>query len=149
MRSLGIVGLALLGTTSAFGAAPAEHFGLAVSFVAPAKPGAEGAVAVTFSPKDADVRVNQEPAPRLKLDPAQTVLVDKQPPPPTRLTPFDPATAKYIDPKEPVRFPVVLAPGAAKGVHDVKASVTYFYCSKREGWCRKGSAEVGVPVTVP
>jgi hypothetical protein len=26
--------------------------------------------------------------------------------------------------------------------------VTYFYCSKSAGWCRKGSAEVNVPVTI-
>jgi hypothetical protein len=41
-----------------------------------------------------------------------------------------------------VVFPVALAPGAPAGDRDVKAKLTYFYCSKREGWCRKGSAPV-------
>ena len=127
--------------------AGSEHFGVTAAFVA--RPGADGAIAVTFSEKDPDVHVNQEPAPRLKLDPSQAVLIGKQPPPPSRVTPFDPATAKYLDPKVPVRFPAALAPGAPKGPHTVKAVVTYFYCSEREGWCRKGSAEVEVPVTVP
>jgi hypothetical protein len=31
----------------------------------------------------------------------------------------------------------------------VKATVTYFYCSKREGWCRKGTAAVDVPLDIP
>ena len=31
----------------------------------------------------------------------------------------------------------------------VKGTVTYFYCSKREGWCRKGTSEVAFTVAVP
>jgi hypothetical protein len=30
----------------------------------------------------------------------------------------------------------------------VKATVTYFYCSQREGWCRKGTSDVEFPVDV-
>jgi hypothetical protein len=130
--------------------APPDHFGVTAVFVAPAKAGANGAVAVSFLPKDADVRINEEPAPRLKLDAGQNVLVDKQErsgsvPPPS----FDPATARYLDTKLPVRFPVGFGPQAAKGTHSVKAAVTYFYCSKREGWCRKGTTDVEFAVTVP
>jgi hypothetical protein len=106
-------------------------------------------VAVTFAPLDPDVHVNLEPAPRIKLDPAQRVLVDKQPPPPSRVATFDPETTRYLDPALPVYFPVALVAGAPKGSQSVKATVTYFYCSKREGWCRKGTAELNVPVSVP
>ena len=84
----------------------------------------------------------------MKLDPAQTILVDKQPPPPSRVPSFDPATVKYLDPKDPVRFAAALAPSAPKGSHQVKATVVFFYCSKRESWCRRGSTDVLVPVTV-
>jgi hypothetical protein len=105
---------------------------------------------VTFSPRDPQIRVNEEPAPRLKLDPAQGVLVDRQPPRDTGAAPaFDPATAKSLDPVTPVRFPVALAPNAPKGTHAVKASVTYFYCSKKDGWCRKSTTDVEVTVRVP
>jgi hypothetical protein len=48
-----------------------------------------------------------------------------------------------------VAFPVALAPNAAKGTHEVKATVTYFYCSVKQGWCRKGSADVALRVDVP
>jgi hypothetical protein len=30
----------------------------------------------------------------------------------------------------------------------VKASVVFFYCSSREAWCRRGSADVVIPVSV-
>jgi hypothetical protein len=31
----------------------------------------------------------------------------------------------------------------------VKASVSYFYCSKTEGWCRKGQSDLEFAVLVP
>lgn len=138
--------LALL--AAGFAGAP-QHFTVSATFLAPAKPGAAGAIAVTFVPLDPDVHVNQEPAPRLKLDPAQRALVDRQPPATSHVPTFDPDTARYLDPKLPVSFPVAWAPGAPKGAQTVKASLSYYYCSKREGWCRKGMAELEVPVTVP
>ena len=42
----------------------------------PGRPRRQGTVVVTFMAADPDVKVNEEPAPRLKLDPAQKVLVD-------------------------------------------------------------------------
>jgi hypothetical protein len=105
-------------------------------------------VAVTFTPLDPDVFVNEEPAPRLKLDPLETVLVDKQAPPSGKGGEWDAATARYLDLAKPVRFPVALAPNAPRGSQTSKATVVYFYCSKREAWCRRGAAEVEVAVEV-
>jgi hypothetical protein len=124
------------------------HFNVSAAYVAPAK-GADGAVAVTFAALDPDVRVNEEPGPRLKLDPTQTVLVDKQKPAPSKGEAFDPEKAKYLDLSAPVLFAVGLSPDAPKGSQTVKATVTYFYCSKREGWCRKGTAPVDLSLDVP
>ena len=140
--------LLALAAVPALAAAP-QHFSLTAAYVAPAKPGATGAIAVTFVGHDPDVHINEEPPPRLRLDPEQKVLVDKQAPAPSRGTAFDPANAKYLDIAAPVTFPVALAPGSPKGLHDVAATVTYFYCSKREGWCRKGTTDVSVAVNVP
>lgn len=144
-----LVTLALVLMPAAAMAASPQHFSLAASFVAPAKAGANGTIAVTFTPKDPDLHVNEQPAPRIKLDAAQTVLVDKQPAAPTRTAPYDSATAKSLDLKAPLTFPVAFAPNAPVGPQTVNATVTYFYCSKREGWCRKGSTDVTVPVSVP
>ena len=141
--------LAAAAVLAAPAGAPSPHFTVAAAFASPAKPGANGSIQVTFTGRDPEVRINEEPAPRLKLDPGQSLLVDKQPPAGPSAPVFDPDKARYLDLGHPVSFPVAFAPGAAKGPQTVKAAVTYFYCSKREGWCRKGTAELEVPLTIP
>ncbi len=128
--------------------AAVRHFEVAASFVPAKKPGANGSVAVLFQPLDPDVHVNESPAPRLKLDLTQAVLVDKQPPAPANVPDYDPSTAKYIDLTKPVLFPVAVARTAPRGEQVVKGSVVFFYCSQRENWCRRGTAEIEIPVSV-
>jgi hypothetical protein len=140
--------LALVTMPAAFSQA-GPHFNVSAAYVPPASKGADGAVAVTFVALDPDVRVNEEPSPRLKLDSTQTVLVDKQKPAPSKAEAFDPEKAKYLDLSAPVLFAVAVSPDAPKGAQTAKATVTYFYCSKREGWCRKGTTPVDVALNVP
>jgi len=130
------------------GASAADYFGVSASFVPASRPGSDAAVTVTFAQRDPEVRINEDPAPRLKLDPQQAVLVDKQPPS-KRGAPADLGKAKYLDTALPVAFPVALDPKAPRGAHSVEATVVYFYCSKRDGWCRKGSSPISIPVVVP
>ena len=143
-----------LATAAAFIAlAPAamavgDHFAVSAAYVPPAKPRATASVAVTFIANDPDVKINQEPAPRLKLDPEQGVLLDRQAPPAAHKGESG-GEPKYLDTSLPVAFPVALNPKATKGEQPVKGTVTYFYCSKREGWCKKGTSEVAFTVAVP
>jgi len=141
--------MALVALALGVGSARADRVNVTASWVPPAKAGASGAVAVTFDTKDPDVHVNRDPAPRLALDPDQRVLVDKQPPRARRGGSADVEAAGFYDTETPVTFPVAVSPAAPKGEHEVKGSVTYFYCSKRDGWCRKGTSEVEIPVAVP
>ena len=129
-------------------AGPLRHFEVVASFVASKRPGGNGSVAVSFQALDPDVHVNESPAPRLKLDLTQTVLLDRQPPPRSQVPDYDPLTAKYLDLGRPVLFPVAIAPAAPRGEQLVKASVVFFYCSQREAWCRRGTQDVDIPVTV-
>ncbi len=133
---------------AALSAAGLRHFELVASFVPAKKAGGLSAVAVSFQPLDPDLRLNESPPPKLNLDLNQTVLLDKQAPTAAQMPDFDPFTAKYHDLAKPVTFPVAVAPTAPKGEHLVKASVVFFYCSQREAWCRRGTAEVEIPVTV-
>jgi hypothetical protein len=132
--------------SAVYGAGPA-HFDIQATFVPAANPKAEAAVAVLFTAKDPDVKINEAPAPKLKLDASQSVLLSKaanggkEPEP-------NPENPRYLDLASPVRFPVSLGAAATKGTHLVKGSVAYFYCSKREGWCRKGTTDVEIPVLV-
>jgi len=139
---------ALIALAPAAAMAAGDHFAVSAAYVPPAKPRAAASVAVTFSANDPDVKINQEPAPRLKLDPEQSVLVDRQAPPAPHKG-DSAAEPKYLDTSLPVAFPVALSPKAPKGEQPVKGTVTYFYCSKREGWCKKGTSEVAFTVAVP
>jgi hypothetical protein len=102
---------------------------------------------VRFVPFAEGVRVNQDPAPRLRLE-TTGILLDRQPPP-RRTAPIDPDFARYVEPSEAVRFPVALDPAAPRGRYVVRATVSYSYCSKTQGWCRKGSEPIEVLVSIP
>lgn len=120
------------------------HFDVAASY-APRKAGG-GEVAVRFTAKDPDVKINEAPAPKLKLEEGPVAVA------PSPAAAKAPAPAggpgKYLDLTLPVTFPVTVAAGTAKGEHSARGTVTYFYCSKREGWCRKGTAAVAFAVPV-
>lgn len=106
------------------------------------------AVLVTITQAQPGVHVNEHPAPQFALAADQTVL-DYQRPATKAAAPIDPAQVKPLDLSKPVRFPVSVRTGAPKGAQSVKGTVTYFYCSEREHWCRKGSEEVAFTVSVP
>jgi hypothetical protein len=150
MRSVVVASAAILALLSlGEGSARADRVSVSASYVPPAKAGAPGAVAVVFDTKDPDVHVNRDPAPRLALDADQRVLLDRQPPRARRGGSADVEAAGFYEAGTPVTFAVALAPGAPKGDHEVKGAVAYFYCSKRDGWCRKGNSDIEIPVTVP
>ena len=139
--------LALLLTGLSLDLPAATQVGLEASFVPPARGASAGAVLVHFMPLSEGVKVNQEPAPRLRLETAG-VLLDRQPPA-RHASSVDPDFARYIEPREPVRFPVAVDPQARPGRYVVRATVSYSYCSKAQGWCRKGSQPVDIPVEIP
>jgi hypothetical protein len=130
--------------------APARYVEVSARYQAPKHAGENGAIAVRLVPTTEGVHVNDTPAPRLRLDADQKVLVDRQKPEKKSVeVPADPALALFLDPEIPVRFPVSLAAGAPSGEQLVSARVTYFYCSQTQGWCRKSTDDIRVAVDVP
>ena len=125
-------------------AAEAPPFQVAGHYVPPKQAGGEGAVLVSLVPDREELRVNETPAPRLELDPEQKLLRYRTPKADESETPRG-----YLDPLLPVRFPVSLAPGAPSGKHGVEARVSFYYCSVRASWCKRGSRELEIAVTVP
>ena len=119
------------------------HFDVTASFN-PARRKAPAEVAIQFVARDPQVKINEVPAPRLKLDAGPAAVI-----PPATPKAGVPGAAHYLDLTLPVTFPVTLAPGTPRGTHEVAGTVTYFYCSKREGWCRKGTTDVAFPIAVP
>ncbi len=126
---------------------PSQHFDVTAAYEAPAKKGASASLVFEFKRKDPDVSINEEPAPRIKFA-AGSPLVAPAPPKSSGVIP-DPANARYLDLSKPVRFAVAVAPDAAKGLSTVKATLSYFYCSKRENWCRKGTADFDLAIVLP
>jgi hypothetical protein len=126
-------------TPSSTPAGTSPHFAISAQF-RPGKTAGAGEVAVTFAPKDPDVKINVTPPPRLKLDEGQKVLAEKAAP--KRAGAPD---EKYLDLTFPVVFPVSVL-GSVAAEQTVKGSLTYYYCSHREGWCRKGTADLEIPV---
>jgi hypothetical protein len=135
--------LALLPATVLAGANSTD-FSVGATFVAAKKKSAPASISILFKPASPDVRINAEPGPRLKLDPGQKVLTYTPPPGVMAPPSFDPAFAKYLDLSKPLSFDVTHVPGTGKKWID--GSVVYFYCSKKEGWCKKGTSSFEVSV---
>src|SRR5688572_29253573 len=138
--------------TGLFQGAPKAHFNVSATFSG-ARRGAPAEVAVQFTATDPDVKINEFPAPKLKLTSGPAAVIV---PPKTAAVAGKAAAAPaagepghYRDLTLPVTFPVTLDAAASRGAHDAKGTVTYVYCSKREGWCRKGKAEVAFAIAVP
>jgi hypothetical protein len=132
-------GYAGLETPSSVEAGTSPHFVISAQY-RPGKAAGTGEVAVTFVPKDPEVKINTTPPPRLKLDEAQKLLAEKTVP-----RKAGAPDEKYLDLTFPVVFPVAVT-GPLQGEQTVKGALTYYYCSHREGWCRKGTADVEIPV---
>ncbi|PYQ40310.1 MAG: hypothetical protein DMF77_18745 [Acidobacteria bacterium] len=118
--------LALAGAGSAPSSTEAgssPHFAITAQF-RPGRTAGTGEVAVTFAPKDPDVKINVE-----KVAPKRAGAPDE----------------KYLDLTFPVVFPVSVL-GSVPAAQTVKGLLTYYYCSHREGWCRKGTADLEIPV---
>ena len=143
-----MITVALLLSAAVVSAGSGTHFDVQATFVPAVNAKADAAIAVLFTAKDPDVKVNETPSPRLKLDSSQSVLVSKAQENHKDAGAPTPENPRYLDLAAPVRFPVVLGPAAGRGTHLVKGALSYFYCSKREGWCRKGTTEVEIPVLV-
>jgi hypothetical protein len=141
--------LALVVVPAVLTAGSNPHFDLLATFEAPRAPGEDGTVLVSFRALDPDLRLNETPAPRLRLELTETVLLDRQAPALRSAPAYDPLTAKYLDLAEPVRFPVAIAPTAPAGEQTVEAKVVFFYCSVRDSWCRRGTVTVDISVAVP
>lgn len=147
MSAMRLAALTLVVLPAMAAGAALRHYDVVASFV-PAKKHAPARVSLSFQPLDPDLRLNESPAPQLRLDETQTVLVDKRPKASASVPDFDPSNARYLDVSHPVWFPVAIAPTAPKGEQQVRATVVFFYCSQREAWCRRGTADVLIPVTV-
>ena len=131
---------------AAFLEAPARPLHFDVTAAYSSRRAGAGEVAVRFVARDPDVKINEHPAPKLKIESGPLAVAAPPAAGDSKPAPAEPG--RYLDLTLPVTFPVTVAAGTARGEHPAAGTVTYFYCSKREGWCRKGTAPVSLTVAV-
>ena len=119
--------------------------------VAPASVGAgsDTLVTVKLDPKPG-IKLNKYPKIKLQIPaspglvgPAEQSLGNPAPPPPDQLD------ANYFHGAiDPLTLTLHLDAQAAKGPHEIRAKLSYFYCVAASGYCAPAKTEVMIPVTV-
>jgi len=139
------------GAASGGGLAPLETPIKVTVAVSPAMVGAgsDAVVTVKLDPKPG-IKMNKYPKIKL-LIPAVPGLVDAaeqslgNPAPP----PADQLDANYYHGGvDPLTITLHLDAQAAKGQHDIRAKLSYFYCVAASGYCAPAKTELTIPVTV-
>lgn len=104
-------------------------------------PGAASELRITFRPSKG-FHVNAIPAMAVEFDSACVARTAG-----TIVIPADTATG-YLNSVLPVRQPFVLAKSAGRGRATLGGTLTYYYCSDAEGWCRRERMRFVLPVSV-
>jgi hypothetical protein len=105
------------------------------------KGGETGELRITFSPEEG-YHINANPPVEFAIDSGKAVLLKGE------LTqPVDRSNG-YLSTRSPVRQTVYVPGTVAPGIHVMKATVTYYYCSDREGWCVRYRQPVSLSFTL-
>jgi hypothetical protein len=92
------------------------------------KPGSSSDLHISLKPVSG-IHINLKPAIELKLDSASVVsIIDK---------PSIPKGKEYLDTSTPVTQRLSIPNNLKPGEISVKGTLTYYYCSDKDGWCSK------------
>jgi len=92
--------------------------------------GGSSEILLSFTPRKG-FHVNAIPPVGFALDSGSAALLAD-----TTIVPRDTATG-YLNVRDAVRQPLTISASIAPGVHELRGTLTYYYCSDEEGWCRK------------
>lgn len=101
--------------------------------------GATGEMAISFAPA-AGIHINRTPAPEFALDSSSAASLSG------RLV--LPKGTEYLSTAPPVRQQFRLSHDAKPGLVSLKGTLTYYFCSDKEGWCSKYKQPVEIALTV-
>ena len=142
MFNLGFALLLVLGQLTAPGNNLPQILNAKFGSATPVKAGVKGALTVSFSVAKG-YAVNRTPPVSLKLTPASGIRLDK--------TEFSTPSA---DPKSKDEYYVdvpsltVAVTAAKPGRYEIPGKLTYFFCSKSDGFCSKQAFDVKIPLQV-
>jgi hypothetical protein len=104
-------------------------------------PGAASEIVLTIRPKKG-FHVNAVPPVGFALDSgAVATLTD------SLIAAQDTATG-YLDVRSPVRQGFTLRASQRTGRYELAGTLTYYYCSDAEGWCRREKTPFSLPFTI-
>ncbi len=123
-------------------AAPDPHVRITVSALSDTlAPGSASELRIDFKPSKG-FHVNAVPPMAVEFDSGSAALHGGK-----IVIPSDTATG-YLDPGLPVRQPFSLSKSPGRGRSTLAGTLTYYYCSDEEGWCRRERLRFAVPVSV-
>ena len=109
--------------------------------------GGETAVTVRLEPVKG-IKINRYPEATLRVEASALVAAAEArigsatPPPPEKMA------TNYFDRVDPLQLTLEVAEGAAAGVHEIDATLSYFYCMPANGFCAPKRESVRIPLTV-
>jgi len=111
--------------------------------------GSDAAVTVKIDPKPG-IKMNKYPKIKIQIpavpglvDAAELSLGNSAPPPADQLE------ANYFHGAvDPLKITLHLDGHAAKGPHEIRGKLSYFYCVAASGYCAPAKAELTIPVTI-
>lgn len=123
------------------------HFELEVDPIA-VSPGSETTVSLRLFPVDG-VKINRYPRIRLKVPQVDGLVAaaegsvgnDKAPPP-------GQMDKNYFKTVDPVEVTLSIDADASKGVHEIPAKLTYFYCVTASGFCAPKTVSIEITLRV-
>jgi hypothetical protein len=153
ISALAVALFVVSGTLASSGAPPASS-GPPVTIAVSVSPetiaaGSETSVTVQLDPKPG-IKLNKYPKIKLQVPAVEGLVAAAEqsmgnPAPP----PGDQLDANYFHGSvDPLKVTLRMDSRAAKGRHDLRAKLSYFYCVAASGYCAPGKTEVTIPLTI-
>lgn len=103
--------------------------------------GSEGTILISFVPVDG-IHITSTPAVTMSLEKNSPFAIRK---------PAGFKTDKktgFLATSSPVEQRFVVAKDSSPGTHVLRGTITYYFCSDEEGWCRKSTHPVELKLTI-
>lgn len=103
--------------------------------------GGSGSMLISFTPVDG-IHITAEPPVTVRVE--RNRLVSLKRGPNIRID----KESKFLSTSQPVEQQFIVSKKAKPGEYSVEGTITYYFCSDAEGWCRKASQPVTLKLTI-
>ena len=100
-----------------------------------------GELRIAFTPSEG-IHINATPAVEFRIDSSSAFVIKG------KAAQERDALTGFLSTSVPVRQLFGVAQGTGSGLHALRGTVVYFYCSDSEGWCMRFRQRVELPITI-